>query len=209
MLAREVLLPSLLRGLLVGGALVGPGLLLHATAGPFSASAAIHEVVFDLTMGLLVVAPAALIERLVTTGRLARVAAEPVAFVVGCAGAAGAFLQGLYADAVLHTGSLDAGLEAITAGAGVLPRLKDLLALFAAIALVTTVHVRARLARPARALLRQVAGTTAAAVSGFMLLTLAGLPLGPLTISGFMLLALAALLPPLAAAADALLARRE
>ncbi len=202
MLTRDVLLPPLARGLLVGGALVGPGLLLHAANSPFSTSVAVREVVFDLALGLLVVAPAALIERLVVDGRLRRAAAEPATFALAFVGATVAFLQGLYADAVLHTGSLEAGLAELTRGAGVLPRMKDLLVLFAAIAFVTAAHVRERLTTPAHPVARQLSVTLWAAVSGTLFLS--PFYIGPLSL---MLLALALLAPPLAIAADALVAR--
>lgn len=207
MFVRDVLVPSLARGLVVGLALVGPGLLLHATSGMFSTSVAAREVVFDVALGLLVVAPAAAVEGLAAVRRLPRVAAVPITFVVACAGATGASLQGLYADAVLHTGSLDAGLAEVTRGAGALPRLKDLLALFAGIALVTTVHVQSRLVRPPRTWQQQVASCTGAAVTAFLLLTFTPVPRPALRISGFMLLALALLLPPLAQVVETQAAR--
>lgn len=132
---------ALLRGGLVGAALAPVGLLLHAGLLGLTPAGAVREVVFDLSLGLFAVAPAALLEHLArdrSPPALAPIVAAALTAPLAALGAAGAFVQAQYAAAVLRTGSLDAGLAEVVEGARWLVTLRDLGWLIALIGLVVT-----------------------------------------------------------------------
>lgn len=202
---------ALLHGLLVGLALVVPGLVVHACFSPVSTALFLSEAAFDLAIGLFVVAPAAFVERLSLVRphppierRVAIVVVAVLAFV----GAMAAFLQGLYASVVLRTGSLDEGFAEVTRGAGLVVMLEDLLGLFACIAFVVATFsaVETNGPRPPGPVLTRC--IAAAAVVPPFVLVATGLRGPQLVISITMLLSLAVLLPLLASVADRLAGRR-
>lgn len=199
---------ALLRGLLVGLVLLLPGLVVQigfAASGPL-----LGEAAFDLAIGLFVVAPAAFVERLALTRphpRLERRVAIVVAGALASFGATAAFLQSLYASAVLRTGSLDAGFAEVTRGAGLVVVLEDLLGLFACVGLVVAVTTAGRTAGLTTRVvaLRSVVATVAL---GPLVLLATGLRGPGLAVSTIMLTVLAVVLPPVASLADRLALRR-
>lgn len=202
---------ALLRGLLVGGALVLPGLGVQACFSPVTAALLLGEAAFDLAIGAFVVAPAAFVERLSLVcphppleRRIAIVVGASVAFL----GAVAAWMQSLYASAVLRTGSLDEGFAEVTRGAGLVVVLEDLLGLFACISLVVTTTMAGRTSGRPTAVL--IARNVVAVIALAPLVLLATGLRGPgFVISSVMLIALALALPLLAPVADRLASRRR
>lgn len=207
---------ALFRGGLVGGALVLPGLVVQACFSPITTSLLLGEAVFDLSIGAFVVAPAAFVERLARVRPhppLERRVAVALAGALAFAGAVVAFLQSLYASAVLRTGSLDEGFGELTRGAGLVVVLEDLLGLFFCVAVVVWTSTAARTrGEPTGAVVKQSVLTTV--VVGPCVLLLTGPFYGPgrgpgVVISTTMLVALALALPLLAPVADRLALRRR
>jgi hypothetical protein len=202
---------ALFRGALVGGALVLPGLVVQACFSPVTAALLLGEAAFDLSIGAFVVAPVAFVERLALVRPhppLERRVAVALAGALAFFGAVAAFLQSLYASAVLRTGSLDEGFGEVTRGAGLLVVLEDLLGLFACISLVVTTTMAGRTSGRATAALiaRNVVAVIALAP---LLLFVPGFGGPAVAISTTMLLSLGVLLPLLAPVADRLALRRR
>jgi hypothetical protein len=202
---------ALFRGGLVGGALVLPGLAVQACFSPVTTTLLLGEAAFDLAIGLFAVAPAAFVERLALVRPhppLERRVAVALAGALAFVGAVVAFLQSLYASAVLRTGSLDEGFGELTRGAGLVVVLEDLLGLFFCVAVVVWITTASRTCgEPTGAVVRQ--SLLATIVVGPLVLLATGLRGPGLAISLVMLVALALALPLLAPVADRLASRHR
>lgn len=152
------------------------------------------EALFDLFLAFFVAAPAAAAESLALRRGVQRVwlAAIGIA-LVAFLGATAAFLQVQYAEAVLRTGSLAAGVSALVTGAGWVTVYAHLGGLFVSIALVFGLISFGRL--EGLELEGQLRFTLVGALGAGVVLALTGAQGPQRTMSGLMILLTALTLP--------------